>query len=162
MKFKKYFLRVFVSSWLILLCGCAKKPAKPKSAPVPSSIPTFPYMINIEEIKKEMVDLRELGRDDPFKSPFEVSTFKLPYLPEGEYGETLPSLPLPAFGLKTSELHCTGIFADKEGMIAILEEEGRSYLVKAGDSISEELKVKEINLNQVILLKGNKEIILNL
>ncbi len=147
---------------LILFCGCAKKPAKLKNVPVFSPIPTSPSIFKTEETGKEIVDLRGLGRDDPFKSPLEVSVLKLPYSLEDEYGETLPSLPLPVFDLKTFELHCTGIFADREEMIAILEEGGRSYLVKAGDLISEGLKVKEIKPNQVILLKGSKEIILNL
>jgi len=142
---------------VLAACGGAQAPP-PGPVTVAPDLSTPPPVATtpVPIVKSKTVP--SAGRPDPFVALFGPPTGVGPTPAPKVAVSTFPNIPtLPGFESAPGAagiwgtVHLTGIFEHGNGFIAILEDNGKSYFVRPGDSVDDQFRVIAIGPDYITL-----------
>jgi hypothetical protein len=136
-------------------CSSAAPPPGPVVAPQALGTPPPQTTTPVPIVKSRTV--QDAGRVDPFVALFGPPTANTQTPPPKVAVSSFPNIPtLPGFENAPGAagiwqgVHLTGVF-EHNGYIAILEDNGKSYFVRPGDSVDDQFRVISIGPDYVTL-----------
>jgi hypothetical protein len=141
----------------VTLAACSSAPPPGPVTVVPQAMATPPPQTTtpVPIVKSRTVP--DAGRVDPFVALFGPPTGNAQSPPPKVAVSSFPNIPtLPGFenapgaGGIWQGVHLTGVF-EHNGYIAILEDNGKSYFVRPGDSVDDQFRVISIGPDYVTL-----------
>lgn len=141
----------------IAACATAPQPSTGPVVAAPQTVATPPPMTTTPVPIVKSRSVPSAGRPDPFVALFGPPTGGGATPAPKVAVSTFPNIPtLPGFesapgtGGIWGSVHLTGIF-EHNGYVAILEDDGKSYFVRLGDSVDDHFRVISIGPDYITL-----------